>query len=288
LIPLSWCRAAGRLGGYALYAISPRRQRLADANLVAAFGDRFSSRERRAIRLRVAQNMTTLFAELFKMRTLTREEIMALVPADGIDRLHAALARGKGAILISAHFGNWEAAGARLAAEGVDVAVVARDASDADVASMINSSRAGVQLRVIQKDSALGMVRHLRANGVLAILPDQHSNEDPVRVNFLGRPAWCARGPAMLALRTGCAVVPGFALREPNGSLRGYILEEIPRPGTEDGEAAVQGLMQRIYDVIGGQITAHPEQWLWFHNRWKEYSPPQSEAEVVDAAEDGA
>ena len=285
LIPLRWCRAAGNLAGYLLYAVSLRRQRLADANLVAVFGGRYSPHERRAIRLRVAKNMTTLFAELFKLRTFTRRQILEVMPSEGADHMRKALARGKGALLISAHYGNWEAAGARLAAEGFSVAVVARDASDTQVASLINSSRAGAELRVIGKDDALGMIRHLRANGVLAILPDQHSNEDPIRVSFLGRPAWCARGPAMLALRTGCAVVPGFGFRNPDGSLRGYCLEEIPLPQTSDREAAVAELMQRIYDVIGEQIMAHPEQWLWFHNRWKEYTPATSEVEPADAPE---
>jgi len=278
VVPLSWCRAMGRLGGYALYAVSPRRQRLADANLVAAFGDRYSPAERRAIRMAVARNMATLFVELFKISTFTREQIIEVMPSEGGEHMRNALARGKGAIMISAHYGNWEVAGARLAAEGFDVAVVARDASDAQVASIINASRKGAQLRVIGRNDLRAMVGHLRGNGVLAILPDQHSNENPVRVSFLGRPAWCAKGPATLALRTGCAVVPGFGFRMPDGSLRGYCLEEIPLPDTADREQAIAELMQRIYDVIGAQITAHPEQWLWFHNRWKEYTPPDAAA----------
>jgi KDO2-lipid IV(A) lauroyltransferase len=278
-VPLNWCRAMGRLGGYALYAVSSRRQRLADANLVATFGDRYSPAERRAIRMAVARNMATLFVELFKISTYTREQIIKVMPSEGVEHMRKALARGKGAIMVSAHYGNWEVAGARLAAEGFDVAVVARDASDTQVASIINASRKGAQLRVIGKDDLKGMIAHLRGNGVLAILPDQHSNENPVRVSFLGRPAWCAKGPAMLALRTGCAVVPGFGFRNPDGSLRGYVLEEIPLPETADREQAIAELMQRINDVIGDQILAHPEQWLWFHNRWKEFTPPAPAAD---------
>lgn len=274
LLPLSWSRTLGRLGGYALYAVSPRRQRLADRNLAATFGDRYTPAQRRAIRLAVCQNVATLFLELFKFATLTRDQIMRTVRLEGVEHMRRALERGKGALLVSAHYGNWEAAGARTAAEGFNVAVVARDASDASVASLINASRSGVQLAVIGKDDLKAMVAHLRSNGVLAILPDQHSNESPVRVNFLGRPAWCARGPAVLAFRTGCAVVPGFGFRELDGSLRGYFLEEIPLPNCADREQGIAELMQRIMDVISEQITQHPEQWLWLHNRWKEYSPP--------------
>jgi KDO2-lipid IV(A) lauroyltransferase len=273
LIPLRWCRAVGNLGGYALYAVSLRRQRLADDNLVATFGDRYSPAERKAIRLTVAKNMTKLFVELFKLPTLGRDAIVRLMPAEGVENMRKALARGKGAILVSAHYGNWEVAAARVAAEGFDVAVVARDASDAQVASIINASRQALGIRVLSRSDPRGMIAHLRSNGVLAILPDQHSSEHPVRVTFLGRPAWCARGPATLALRTGCAVVPGFGVREPGDKLRGYILEEIPLPETADRDRAVAELMQRIYDVIGEQIMARPEQWLWLHNRWKEYTP---------------
>jgi len=277
LVPLRWGRAFGNVGGGLLYAISLRRQRLADANLIAVFGDRYSPSERRIIRRAVTRNLAQLFFELFKFPTLSPEDIIRLVPGEGVEHMRQALARGKGAILVTAHYGNWEMAGARLAAEGFDVAVVARDASDAQVASIINSSRAGVRLRVIGRDNLKAMIAHLRGNGVLAILPDQHSNENPVRVTFLGRPAWCAKGPAMLALRTGCAVVPGFGFREPDGSLRGYVLEEIPLPETPEREQAVAELMQRINDVIGEQIMQHPEQWLWLHDRWKEYTPPAEE-----------
>jgi len=277
LVPLRWGRAFGNVGGGLLYAISLRRQRLADANLIAVFGDRYSPSERRIIRRAVTRNLAQLFFELFKFPTLSPEDIIRLVPGEGVEHMRQALARGKGAILVTAHYGNWEMAGARLAAEGFDVAVVARDASDAQVASIINSSRAGVRLRVIGRDNLKAMIAHLRGNGVLAILPDQHSNENPVRVTFLGRPAWCAKGPAMLALRTGCAVVPGFGFREPDGSLRGYLLEEIPLPETPEREQAIAELMQRINDVIGEQIMQHPEQWLWLHDRWKEYTPPAEE-----------
>ena len=108
---------------------------------------------------------------------------------------------------------------------------------------------------------------------VLAILTDQHANEAAVRLDFLGRPAWCPKGPAMLALRTKCAVLPGFGVRLPDESLRGYILEEIEVPANGDRETNIAVLMQRINDVIGEQIRQYPEQWLWFHNRWKDLRP---------------
>jgi KDO2-lipid IV(A) lauroyltransferase len=273
-LPLRWCQAIGNLGGLIIYAISPRRQRLADANLVAAFGERFTPAERRAIRLAVARNVSKLFLELFKLPSLSPEQRSRLLEMQGQEHLEAALARGKGALVFSAHFGNWELGGAELAVMGYETAVVARDASDAETASIINASRGGVGLQVYGRDQPKAMVSHLRRNGMLMLLPDQHSNESPVQVMFLGRPAWCARGPAMLALRTGCAVVPGFCLRKPDDTFLGYVLPEVPLPETPDREAATAELMQRIYDVIGEQITAHPEQWLWFHNRWKEYSPP--------------
>ncbi|MGQ9730049.1 MAG: lysophospholipid acyltransferase family protein [Candidatus Zipacnadales bacterium] len=269
-LSLRWIRRIGNVGGLFVYAITARRQRLADENLIAVFGERFSARERRRIRLRAAASIAKMCLELLKLPTLSPEAIRAAMSSEGMDHIRRALERGKGAIMVSAHLGNWEIAAARLAIEGVNVGVVARDASDAHVASLINHCREAVGLKVFGRDDLQAMIRHLRGNGVLAILPDQHANEAALRLDFLGRPAWCPKGPAMLALRTGCAIVPGFGVRLPDESLHGYILKEIEIPSDGDRDQNIAVLMQRINDIIGEQIRRYPDQWLWFHNRWKE------------------
>jgi KDO2-lipid IV(A) lauroyltransferase len=302
-LPLSWGRRLANVFGYVFQAATLRRQRLADRNLAATFGDRLSPRERRRIRLAVSRNMCKVFVELFKTSRFTPSQIRDLVPLENPEILREALARGNGAMVITGHFGNWELLGARLAAEGFNLAVVARDASDAGVASLINQSRESVGMSVFGKKDLKGMNAHLRANGVLGILPDQHARKGSILLDFLGRPAWVIRSPALLALRTGAAIVPAFCLREPDDSLRALILPEIPTSSASSSavpavDVAVPStqhpspvtavtLTKRINAVLEQQILAHPDQWLWLHNRWKPAAPEHEEKYLRKADADG-
>ena len=287
-IPLSWGRRIANLYGHLLYALTLRRQRLADRSLVETFGERFSSRERRGIRLAVTQNMCKVFVELFRTSMFSREQIRNLVPVEGVEHLRQAVARGHGAMVITGHFGNWELLGARLAGEGFDVGVVARDASDAGVASLINESRERLGMRVFGNRDLRPMNAHLRANGVLGILPDQHARKGSILLDFLGRPAWVVRSPALLALRTGAAVLPGFCLRGPDDSLRAIVLPEIDTQDLGDRDEATVELTRRINAALEAQIRAHPEQWLWLHDRWKPAAPEHEEKYLRREAEDGS
>jgi KDO2-lipid IV(A) lauroyltransferase len=284
-LPLTWGRRLADLYGYLLYALTPRRQRLADRNLIATFAERFSAEERRRIRLAVTRNMGKVFVELFKAATLPPEQIRQLVPAEGFEHLRQALARGQGAMIITGHLGNWELLGARLVLEGFDLAVVARDASDAGVASLINQSRERLGMKVIGKRDMRAMNAHLRTNGLLGILPDQHSRKGSILLDFLGRPAWVVRSPALLAHRTGAALVPGFCLREPDDSLRVVIHPELDTRDLGERDEATVELTRRINAALEQQILARPEQWLWLHDRWKPAAPEHEERYLRREAE---
>lgn len=277
ILPLRWGRWLGNLFGYLAYALSPRRQHLADCNIALAFGERLSPRERRRIRLCVTKNMCKVFVELFRVAGFDASKICELVPAKGTDKLHRALERGRGAIVVTGHFGNWELLGARLAAEGVNLAVVARDASDAGVAALINWCRQRLGMKVFGRRDVRAMRAHLMSNGVLGILPDQHSRKGSILVDFLGRPAWTVRSPALLALRTGAAILPGFCLRRSDDSLHAIIMDEISTQGLGDRDQATFEVTRRINAVLGQQILAHPDQWLWLHDRWKPAAPEHEE-----------
>jgi KDO2-lipid IV(A) lauroyltransferase len=267
---MHWIRWLGNVLGTFVFVAIPRRQRLADANLKAVFGESLSPAERRRIRLAVSRNMCKLFLELFKVPALDRAAVRKLVPLKGEEPLMQALARGKGAILLTAHYGNWELLGARAAAAGLDMAVVARDASDAGVASLINRSRESCGIRVFGRNDLKGMLRHLRNSGCLGILPDQHARSGSIRMEFLGRPAWVTRGPATLALRADCALFAAFCARGPDDGLVAEVVGEVDLDVPEDREEAVVAIMERINRIIEEEILKRPEQWLWLHDRWKD------------------
>ena len=271
VLPLRWGRRLGHHIGRLVVVFCPRRVKLAMRNLEAAFGDRFTPAERRRIVINVARNMSKVFVELFKMPSLTDEQLKHLVRVEGVEVIEKALARRKGVVLITAHYGNWELAGARGAAEGFPMAVIARDASDAGVAAIINRSRESKGLKVFGRRDLRGMIRHLGHNGCLCILPDQSAKTESVRMTFFGRPAWVTRGPAILALRTGAALIPVFSARDEKDDLSVYVLPEIEVDSSPDREQAILATMEKVNRVLEAEISRRPDHWLWFHDRWKEY-----------------
>lgn len=269
LLPLSWLRRLATAIAYIICAFVPSRLRLAQENLRQVFRDRFDAAQRRQIARRATVNICKTMIELLKMRHLTPQQVTEQVSLRGQQHLWAALERGKGVILLTAHFGNWELGGARLAAEGFPMAVIARDANEGFAARLINQARERHGERVLAREDLGEIVRVLRDNRCLAILPDQHAAQGGIVVDFLGRPAATATGVATLALRIGCAVVPLFGPRQPNDSIDGYILPAVELIRTGDRDRDIRENTELINRIIGEQITKYPEQWLWLHDRWK-------------------
>ena len=130
ILPLSWLRRLAGALAYTLCVLVPSRQRLAQENIRQVFGDRFDERQRRHIARQATVNICKTMIELLKMRYLSSEQLREIVSLRGQEHIWAALERGKGVILLTAHFSNWEMGGARLAVEGFPMVVIARDASE--------------------------------------------------------------------------------------------------------------------------------------------------------------
>ncbi len=269
VLPLSWLRVIATGLAYLIYLFYPSRQRLARENIRKVFGDRFSASQRRRIALRSTINICKTMVELFKMRYMTPEQVKALVSLEGAEHLHQVLAENRGAVVITAHFGNWELGGARFTAEGFPVTVIARDSDEPVTALLINQARQHHNIQVLQREDIHEMIRALRNNRGLGILPDQHAAAGGIKLDFLGRSAYTATGPAVLSRLAGCAIVPFFTRRLPNGTFHSQVLPPLALPQTEDREQFVRQLMQQINDIISEQIRCYPEQWLWLHDRWK-------------------
>lgn len=269
VLPLSWLRGIATCIGYLIYLFIPSRQRLARNNIRQAFGERFTPAQRRRIALQATINICKTMIELFKMRYMSSAEIKSLVSPEGVEHIRAAFQQGRGVIVITAHFGNWEIGGARFAADGFPVVVLARDANEGVTANLINQARTCHDITILGRDDLRAMLRVLRSNKGIGILPDQHAAEGGIIADFLGRPASTAPGPAVLALRTDCPVIPFFTRRKPDGTFHSQVLPPIEISKTGDRQQDIKALTEKINQVIGQQISTYPEQWLWLHNRWK-------------------
>ncbi len=258
-------RAVGRL----VWRLSARHRRIALKNLRNVYGHEKSESELQDLARRVFEHFGQVAVEFFWLRHQSQETIRLLAPELDDSVLNQAYQEGRGAVVITGHFGNWEYLGMRLVANGHPLTVVARDSDSAAQATYINGIRKRGGFGAISKDEPASlMLKTLARNELLGILPDQNTIDKPIFVPFFGRLASTAPGVALLALRARCPVIPGFAVRTPEG-FRIEIMPplDIPQSGTLD---------ERIWQVTAGytsviekQIRRHPEQWLWFHDRWR-------------------
>ena len=186
----------------------------------------------------------------------------------GIGNLDEALSRGRGAVLVTGHFGSWELAGPVLASFGYPVDLLVGVQRNLLVQDLMNGMRRDCGVGVIEPERLIRAVRSLRANRLVAMLCDQDAGRRGVFVDFLGAPASTTKGPARLAILAGSPVVPGFILR--TGGLSHKIVIERPIwPGPEASERAVFDLTQAYTDVIASYVRRYPGHWLWTHRRWK-------------------
>jgi len=273
----------GNLLGDAFYAVSARYRRIATANLTDVYGSEKTPREIRAIAREVFRHFSREAFQFFYVLALSRERIDAVVETDGFENLYNALAGGKGCIIVTAHYGNWEMLARKLVICGYKVSVIARDSDDPGITGITTRIRENGGYRVFDRDQPIiGAFRCLKNNEILGILPDQN-DVDGIVVSFFGMPAATATGPATLALRSGAALVPVFCRAVGGGRYRATAKPKIElgeaepqgRPGRRplrdalDEQEDIRRLTELVNLAIEDEVRSNPSQWLWLHDRWK-------------------
>jgi len=274
---LAWATAMGTLG----YHVSARYRRVAEKNLKMAYGDALTETERQALIKRVFQHFArALLVEFLKGADMTLEDMRHWVKGDSYAPMDAILARGKGAIVVSAHLGNWEWLSKRAAMEGYSIKVVARQSEDEKFNALTDRVRGTNGYSVHPRgDSPRALLKQLRDNKIIAIVPDQKSED--VFVPFFGHLAGTVAGPAVLALKTGAAILPMFCPRQPDGTYKMVFYPAIIPEPTDDAEADVRRIMAEVTADIEDIVRQYPDQWLWLHDRWRVPPPPEM---ILDAA----
>jgi Kdo2-lipid IVA lauroyltransferase/acyltransferase len=278
--PRSFLTPLGRFLGMAAYYTMPRYRKVAHGNLQRAYGGQWDEAGIERVAKDSFRHIGITMVEFFlRQPRITPQEVEREVRFEGREHYEAAFARGKGVILITAHYGNWEMMGPRLIRAGYKVSAVSRTADDPGLESMIESIRTRCGLQQIPRQQAARQgLAALRRNEILAILLDQNTAEGGLFVPFYGYPASTATGPAVFGLKTGAAIVPTFCVREPDGSHTMRAWPPIYPEATGDRQADIHRLTAAITRVIEQQIRERPELWCWLHNRWK-MQPPRQEPE---------
>lgn len=270
LLPLRLAVALGALLGWKAYRIFQIRRRVSMDNIRRSL--EYVDSETKADRIARASymNMGRSFVEYASFRRLDSRKVLEIVEFGGLEHFDRALEEGRGAILVTGHFGNWELLGAGIAAHGYPTHFLVGEQTNHLVDNLMNDLRRSQNIGIITRDVALRKVlRTLKDNQFVALLADQDARRSGIFVDFLGRPASTVRGPAMFAIKQKAPIIPGFIRRVGGGKHHAQLQELLwPDPSLE-GEAAVVDLTQRYTDRLSDAIRQYPSEYFWAHRRWK-------------------
>ncbi|HOP07953.1 MAG TPA: lysophospholipid acyltransferase family protein [candidate division Zixibacteria bacterium] len=245
------------------------RRRIARDNLRQAFGSAFSEDQIDALVRAVFRNTGRSLIDFSRMSTILEYGIDRLCVSDGLDNIEEAHRRGKGIIAVSAHFGSHELFGAWIASRGIPTDIIVGIQHNEKVDRLINGWRKQLGVGLIRVDTGIRDVfRSLKDNHIVAMLADQHA-PNGIPIEFFGRKAAVAKGPAVFSLRSGAPILPFMLHRE---RFDRHIIEAgqpIYPPESGNNEEKIVRITEAYTAFIEDRIRAYPEQWLWTHRRWK-------------------
>ncbi len=275
----SWAQtqALGRTLGRFGYRVHRRYRSLTRANLRLAFGDELPPERLEQVTSQCLQHMVMLFLEALRMTHMTPQELAEVAQIEGREHFEAALAAGKGALLFSGHFGNWEIGAVRLIYEGFPVIPLSRASSSPRVAKRITAIREKLDFPVIPiSEGVRGILRALKSNCLVPIMPDRFARSEGVTVPFFGQPTHVWPTPAVIALRTGSPILPAHAIRQPDGRFLVRIDPPVELSATGDRDFDIWRTTARTMATLEELIRAHPEQFTWPYELWRPGQTPPS------------
>jgi len=254
------------------YRCAARQRKIALESLTIAFAGTKGAAEIDAI----AQDCFTYMAKsaIEVMFLMDKPQLMrSRISLEGKEHLDGALAKGKGVILVSAHFGNFPLLLARLALDGYKTSGIMRPMRDMRVEKIFLEKRNRYKVKTIysqpRSTCVNGTIEALRNNEIVFIPIDQNFGTAGVFVDFFGRKAATATGPVVFAQRTKAALLPCFIIRQHDDTHTIVFEPPIPLLEGKDAEETVRGNVQRLTDVIERYIRRYPAEWGWIHRRWK-------------------
>lgn len=275
-------RLGRALGSYG-YAVGGDHRRTALRNLRQAFGDELPEARCREIARGVFQHLVSLFLEAMRFSMMSLEERDRFCPVEGEEHFAAALAQGNGAVIATAHLGNWELGALHMIGRGHPLLPLSRLPSNPRLARKVAELRTKEGFEVIQiHEGTRGVLRALRQNMLVPVLPDRFARGRGVPVPFFGRDAHVWPTAALLAQRANCPILPAYTLRQPDGRYLCRILPPVELQVTDDRDADLRVNTARTMAILEQQVREFPEQYTWTYDLWREPPPPDSLREPVD------
>jgi phosphopantetheine--protein transferase-like protein len=267
------------LAGKILYRFLPIRRRVILENLRRVFGDAVPETEIEHLAQAHYAHLWRLFGEFLRFRWMSPARKGATVRVENVDVIVAALARGKGILVLTGHFGNFEVAtvaGLTHFPEMRDrIHFVRRAIKPRWLDALVTRRFRAAGFGVMSKRGSLDAILDRLAAGDMIVFPfDQHASPpDGIESEFFGHAAWTFKSLAIIALATGAPVLPAAGWREPDGKHVLRFEEPVPLIETDNVNEEIRANTRAFNAALERLVLRHPEQWFWVHRRWKAVRP---------------
>jgi len=272
LLPRSWLFSfSDIIAGVGFVCFKGFRSR-SIANIAAVFGEQLNDAQVADIARGSLRNFFRDCAEMAIAFKMSDSELREFIPMAGKEHLDAALAKGCGVLVVSAHLGNFFLIGTCLAIDGYVVSVLVNQPSDSHLAKLMDRYRLQVRQKTIharpRREALSQLTEALRRNELAVIISDEYRRGDGIEVPLFGRIVIARRGAATLALRTGAAIVPASLIRRPDGNLELIVEPELELDRSGKGVEQITENTTRLTQWVERKVRQYPDQWNWMNLRW--------------------
>jgi KDO2-lipid IV(A) lauroyltransferase len=270
LIGLRFSRKFASLLAFIFFYFIPIRKKIVFKNLQIAFPQNCIATNKK-LAYEIYLSFAISLVEILYLPYMSRDDIAAAVECDNSDLIVKKYNEGKGIILLSSHFGNWEFIAISVAIQiQLPFSVIVKPLRNPLVFEWMNKARTKFGNEVVPLGISIRKTyQTLKEKKIVAMVADQRGPAEGVKVNFFGRKVSIYTGPAALALKTNAPIICGIPIRDKNYKYR-ITLVEISADNLPEGEdERLIEISQRYTSYLEMVIREHPEQWLWMHNRWK-------------------
>ncbi len=265
------------LAGKLMYHLLPIRRRVVLSNLRRVFGGKVPEKEIQRLAQAFYAHLVRFVIEFLRFPWLSAARRTALARVENIEAILRAHSQGKGVLVLTGHFGNWELATVAAIANFPQYRgrfnMLRRPLRPSWLDALVTGRFRRAGLGVLPKKGSLeAILDRLAANDVIVVILDQHAGgRDGVEVEFFGHGAWTFRSLATIALSTGAPVVPAACWRELDGIHVLRFEEPLPVIECNDFNEAIRANTRAYNAAIERLVLRHPEQWFWMHRRWKNH-----------------
>lgn len=267
-LPTSWLNAI--INGLATigYILGKKHNKTARVNLDLAFGNRLNQNEKESIVKKCYQNLLHLIKDLIINQSISKEAFLNKVTIHNEHYYREAEAYKKGVIFLTAHYGNWEISSMSVGAKYGAISVIGRRLDSPKMNAILENNRQRFNVKLLEKKGAMrGILKALNNGENVGLLVDQNTaDSDGILISFFGKKARHTPAAAQFAQKTNSVIIPAFVTTHDNEH---YDLTFYPPIFPHTNNESLEEQVQKQADITQYAIEQKPDEWFWFHRRWK-------------------